>query len=352
MIALFQNNKLIAIDKDLLNLFNTDLTHLSEIISEIEINVAALKNENINILSKTFKVKEIPLLSLNNIKAFDFISTETNFEENLIKFNEETSVTEPLFEETTLQTPQNEPSFEEISTQTQQTEITELESLLQQASSTEETQKEKLPLTLEEKDKEIVISFENDLDEISKILSLDSEEAKKLIEEDLLNASKDLGIEIEPLKELFNELLSQIEKEKNSFKQAIKDSDYEKLHKISHFLKGAALNLRLSNIALILKTIDEQSKQQEPIEKIEHIINQFYLFIDKIKQTENKPQSDQSNQQKINIPEPIKNLIIQTIKEYLATQNEKKFKKDLKYIEKILNTKINSLEDLQNLVKV
>jgi hypothetical protein len=47
----------------------------------------------------------------------------------------------------------------------------------------------------------------------------------------------------------------------------------------------------------------------------------------------------------------MKELIVHVINEYLSTQNEKKFKKNLKYIEKMLNIKINSLKELQELVK-
>jgi len=413
MIVLLQKNKIIAVDKNLLNLFDSDLSHLNEIICPIELSVNSLKNETLNILSKNFKISEIPLLSTTDIKIFDLSlekeetldnqkSSETSeLEEIPVELPSSEKNTEPEIsvKETSLEkdlanltTAQENASETEKSSETSEleeipVELPSSEKNTEPEISVEETSLEKDLINLSSKisesaeepapfenkllqtqevseenkdststesektnetNKTIVISFEDEFDEISKILSLNSDKAKELISSDLKHASKDLGIEVETLEELFKTLLNQIEESKDQFNEAVSKKDYEALHRIAHSLKGAALNLRLSNIALILKTIDEKSKKGEPLEKIEFLIKQFYFFIDKITNTEKK----EENIQGIELSDFMKSSIEETVKNYLTTQNEKKFKKDLKYIKKILNIEINSVEELENLIKV
>ena len=154
-------------------------------------------------------------------------------------------------------------------------------------------------------------------------------------------------MDIETIKELYNELVNQIDTNKKAFYNAIKTKDYEEMHKISHLLKGASLNLRLSNLAIILKTIDEKSKEKISFDKLEFLVNNFYTFVNKVKTLELETNSSTPDK----MPAFVKELILETIKNYVETQNEKKLKKDLKYIEKLLNTKINSIEELQSIVK-
>ena len=204
---------------------------------------------------------------------------------------------------------------------------------------------------------EISITFEDEFEEIEKILSLNPNEAKKLILEDLQQAATDFEMDIDTIKELYDELISQIETSKEAFYKAIKAQDYEEMHKISHSLKGASLNLRISNLAIILKTIDEKSKENISFDKLEFLVNNFYEFVEKVKSLEEEAPAteetteESSNKTKKEIPGYLKDLILNTIKNYLSTQDEKRLKKDLKYIEKLLNVKINSIEELQQLVK-
>ncbi|MEO1927870.1 MAG: hypothetical protein ABGX26_04200 [Nautiliaceae bacterium] len=202
-------------------------------------------------------------------------------------------------------------------------------------------------INLGEESEEIEISFEDDLDEIKEILELSTAEFNKLIEEELQKASNELGIDIKDLRDWYLQLLEQIQEEKSTIYKNIKKADYDALHKNYHKLKGAALNLRLSKIAIILKKLDELSKDKEDINKIKKITDDFYLLF------ENKTKT--SSQEKDEIT-PIKNnflekIIIQTIQTYLKTQDEERFKKDKKYIEKVLGQKIESIEDLQKFVK-
>ena len=339
MIVLFKDNKIVGIDNNLLNLLNINLDNLSNIISEIELFIASKEKNKLNLQNHLFEINEIPLTSIENIKAFDLTkTTETKQEFNLeqlspnLQEHHEFNIEEPLLKieeplkntfETTIEQPIQEIKIPDLTIP----ETTENLIISEEEKPTNTPQEQ-----------EIVLSFEDNMDEINKILSLNEKEANKLISEDLKKASEDLGIDFQMINDLYKDLLNQFKNEKKSLYEAIEKQDYEKIHKIAHTLKGASLNLRLSNLALILKNIDEESKAYKPIEEIKFLIDKFYDFVDKI---------DKKNK----IPDNIKNLIILTIQEYLSSQNEKKFKKDLKYIEKLLNTKINSLEELQNLVK-
>jgi len=400
MIVIFKNDKIYAVDKRLLQNLNTTLENLNTVLSSIKLGLSYLENQKINIQNKEFNINQIDLLSVDNLKVFDLQETSTtedfipiepakehiqNDEFILNIENLKESETPKLsIEEVTPQIekePQfdlniNEPqpyqsteeitpniqyqfdlnikepkisqsSNEEISTQTKNEPQFDLN--LKESSQNTETQYQTPQLSENIKPIEegvIKINFENDYDEISKMLSMNKEEIQKLIKEDLEKASKDLGIDINTLNTLTNDLIKQINDNKNNFYEAIEKHDYKKLHELAHSLKGAALNLRLSNIALILKYIDEKSKAKENIDTIEYLIEKFYNFIDNI-----QPSSNKTINNNIKITPKIKNLIIKTIKNYTATQNRKKLKKDLQYIEKILGIKIDSIEELQNIIK-
>ncbi len=208
-----------------------------------------------------------------------------------------------------------------------------------------ETEKQDLSINNEENTSSlnniISLNFEDEFSEIEKMLNQSKEEASKNLEKELETAAKELEIDIDTIYDLKNELFEMLKQEKSNFFKALKTKNYIQLHKIAHKLKGAALNLRLSNLAYILKQIDEFSKSKKDLHKIEYLINKFYEYLDKL--SVNKPKNK--------IPKEIKSLILNTIEDYLTTQNEKKFKKDLKYIEKILNKKINSLEELEEIIK-
>jgi len=414
MIVIFKNDEIYAVDKKLLQDLNTNLENLNTILSSIKLSLSYLENQKINIQNKYFNVVQIDILSIDNLKVFD-LTEEISSKEEIIPIeehplNEEFSLEikepeiqpkpETIFPEISLSQTTQQNLEESLSKETSQVEISLPNNTLQsetlpEISLSEETlqpeisfsnntpQSETLPeISLSENTSQpeisisetipefntnleglqnqqpqqeniqpieegvIKISFENDYDEISNILSLNKEEIQKLIQEDLEKASKDLGVDLDLLNDLIKDLLKQINENKNAFYEAINNYDYEKLHKLAHSLKGAALNLRLSNIALILKYIDEKSKAKENIENIKYLIDKFYNFIENI-------QSSNINTNNVNLkitPE-IKNLIINTIKNYTATQNTKKLKKDLKYIEKILGIKIDSIEELQNIIK-
>ncbi len=348
MIVLYKDNKIIGADKELLDSLNVDLYNLSNKISELDLLIASYQNKPFSIDNFSFIVKEIPFISLENIKIFTLEeASQTAKELNLnMPLEEKISIfEEPQFEEPQISLEPQVSIEQQISMEPQistnlQIPIEETfnEPLVQTPETTLPQEKEIAPITSEE---EIQISFESNHSEVDEILSLNKEEANKLIADELHKAAEDLGIDYKTIYDLYIDLLKQFKDEKKAFYNAIEKEDYNSLHKIAHKLKGAALNLRLSKLALILKYIDEESKAKKPITEIKFLVDKFYDFVNKIDKGDSIKE----------IPESIKNLILLTIQNYLTTQNEKKFKKDLKYIEKILNIKINSLEDLQDLIK-
>ena len=343
MIVLLKNNKVIGADTNLLNKLNANLDNLSSKISQLELILSSFNGNELIIDNYAFNVEEIPLISLENLKAYN-LTESSNLKpqtEELLEL-EETLNTQPIIEEFENITKEFEPLNLEENLEEKKFEplnLEEKELINQEPLFIKEEKSSHEEMTPIE-EREIKISFESSLDEINEILSLNKEEANKLIAQELQKASQDLGIDYKTIHDLYLDLLKQIKEEKENLYNAIEKKDYENIHKIAHKLKGAALNLRLSKLAHILKYIDEESKAKKPIEEIRFLVDKFYNFVSKLETKNNKE-----------IPESIKNLILLTIKDYLATQNEKKFKKDLKYIEKILDTKINSLEELQELVK-
>jgi len=399
MILVIKNGKVIGVDKTLLKVLDADFSNISSLINSIELEIAALKNTDININNKPLKVIKKDLLSLENIEVFEFALLEKapTIQEEIqpIKTIEPLEQIEPLetikpieplepIEPITpIETTHTEelpaiekeelPTIEEFEEKITIEEVPSIEKISPEeikpiTPSTQETPKPKEEFNFEiETKKEIIeelpkqaieleiapkeetkeheeisISFEDEISEVEKILSLSNKEAKELIQNDLNQAKEELGIDDNMANELLEELFKQIESEKTSFHKALSNRDYDMIHKTAHKLKGAALNLRLSKLAYILKIIDEKSKQRASIDTLKKLINKFYEFFDKINE---KPTT------KPKIPTEIQQLIKKTLQEYLETQNEKKFKKDKKYIEKLLNTKINSIEDLKNILK-
>jgi len=397
MILVIKDGKITGIDKTLLKVLDVDLHNLSELINKIELEIAALQNKEIDLLNKKLKVAKKDLLTLEDISVYEMFLVEETQEITPIQPIETEIKIEP---EKTYISPEIEPIETEINIQEEiapikeeikpiQEEIPPIEPIIEitqeepkieiekptikQESIEEElanikpeieipsikTEEEKKPLQeqfeeakeeiippIEEKKEEpieISISFEDELSEVEKILAVSNKEAQEIIKNDLNQAKEELGIDDELANEFLEELYKQIEAEKSTFTKALSNSDYETIHKTAHKLKGAALNLRLSKLAYILKVIDEKSKQRTSIKTLKELIDKFYDFFNKIRGIKVKKPSS--------IPVEIQQLIKKTLQEYLETQNEKKFKKDKKYIEKLLNKKINSIEDLKNILK-
>jgi len=349
MIVIFKEDKIIAIEKSLLQLLNISLENINEILSTLKLSLSALNKTALSIGDKTFNIKEVSLISVEDIKIYDLQIIQT--QENIItsplaqepKLETQTTELPPLGEDL-LKTESNElpPLAQEPKLETQTTELPPLgEDLLK-------TESNELPPL----EGGIQLTFCDEFEEIRELLNMDEKEVAQLFKEDLDKASQDLGIDLPTLEELSKELIKQIEESKGRFQKALSKKDYEQLHKISHSLKGAALNLRLSNLALILKTIDEKSKTNEEIENIKTLIEKFYELVNNIKPVIYKELPE--NKYKfadIHISDEVKMLINKTIQRYLTTQNEKQLKKDLRYIQTILGVEINSIEDLKNIVK-
>ena len=384
MTVIFKDNQIQAVDKKLLEILECTLMDISAKISKLDVALNSLTNNTIQIDNKLFRVKQIETISIENFYIYQLQQTDSTIEENnILSSLDNTSFdiknsNEHVEEKSSLQHIFSD-DIKIISPDQQSNEISKSipaeeninTSPIQHQEKNDETNKNKTfdkeinePLipepakeeNLENKneikiteikpeDEEISITFEDEFKEIENILSLDNKEAKELILKDLQKAAKDFDMDLDSIKELYYDLINQIKTSKDDFYNAIKEKDYEALHKISHSLKGASLNLRISNLAILLKTIDEKSKENISFDKLEFLVNNFYAFVNKIEDF------DLSNTSNTQIPDYLKELILVTIKDYVSTQNEKKLKKDLKYIEKLLNKKINSIEELQDIIK-
>ena len=392
MLVISENNKITGVEKNLLEVLDIDLTSLSNIINILTLQLSSLQNTDIHINNKSFSVDEIEILSAKNIKIFNLkLKNENVFEEPETKeifknevlkeseiqndFNADDFLsiqTEKISPEPEVK-PQNEeiqpldiapkientpepsimPHIEEISPEP---EIKPQNEEIHSVESTPKTEQTSfLGIKTDKTEEEfstaqtdvIEITFEDDLEEVIEILK-NKKEFGNSVDTELKKASEELGIDYNELKNWYGQLIEQIIEEKNSIYKFLKEKDYNNLHKSYHKLKGAALNLRLSKIAIILKKLDELSKNRENIEKIKQITDDFYHLIE-------ETPNNEKNQAVINgiktTDRYIEDIVIKTIQTYLETQDEKRFEKDKVYIERLLNTKINNIEELKNIIK-
>ena len=453
MLVVIKNSEIIAVDKEFLQTTNTSLHSLSNMINTINLQLSSLQNETITLNNLNFSVKEIELVSSENLKIFD-LTLEASTAQNE---QPEQETIPPLMSEQELSSPENEqieqeiiptliPEQESSTAQNEQPEQETLPPLMPEeekieesflpkletesfgdikadllggtTSETEEKKSEfkptpviqteetikiseeestpsenepklnidikpepeeahtdqkpelktdqspsisidtKQPEEINEhslstfEEEEIEISFEDDLEEIREILE-NKTSFDEAVNTELKKASDELGIDLNELEEWYKQLIEQIKDEKKTIYKNLEQKNYNNLHESYHKLKGAALNLRLSKIALILKKLDELSKDKESIEKIKQITDEFYNLIENRQPA--KTTVDKETQKEKTVSEKpdkiIESIIIETIKNYLKTQNEAQFEKDKKYIEKLLNVKINSIEDLENIIK-
>ncbi len=359
MTIITKNGKIIAVDKKLIQSLNTDLSLLSSIINQLELQLSAITHKPLILNDQTFTVSKKELLTTENIEIFELIPSEVEKKVELSEILPKTvePKIEPLQNEEPLEiklgsgfeenfeTPLNEPKLDTLHDyKVENIELSKNFSIEEpvEVSPLQENKQEPAILPKEPEKMEISISFEDEFAEIEKMLNLTPEEAQKQLQSELETAAKELDIDYDTLYDFKEELFDMLNNEKQNLFKAIENKNYDEIHKIAHKLKGAALNLRLSNLALILKKIDELSKNKRDLHKIEYLSKKFYNFLEKIENVE-KP--------KPKIPKEIKQLILKTIDEYLSTQNEKKFKKDLQYIQKLLNVKVETIEDLQEIIK-
>jgi len=317
----YEDGKIVAISKNLLNQFNLSLEDVSKMITKIELEMAVLNQNSIELMNTIFKIKKEELLTLKNLDIYLFEKVEeTNIKTEInTQFLEKKEVSEDILD---VSIPKNE----EI--ENKNVEIIEEE----------------------EEEKPIVLDFEDNISECEKIFE-EKNNINDIIKKELQLATEELGINDEMANELFKDLLNQIINKKESFYKAIEENNYENLHKISHYLKGASLNLRLSNLAFIFKTIDEEAKNKSDINIIKNIVDKLYDYISPLVDIQNQQTDNATELKKVEINPKIKKFVLNTIRHYLETQDEQKFQKDKKNIEKLLNTKIDTINDLQQILK-
>ena len=199
-----------------------------------------------------------------------------------------------------------------------------------------------------EEDEEIELELIGEDKEVEKILNKDSKALREIINKELKDAREEMGLidDIEMLNELWIDLLKQIETEKKNFYKGIKDINYNLLHKTAHKLKGAALNLRISSFATVLKYIDELSKGREDIIVIKRYVDNFYQLLNKFKLSE----KFNFNENNINLS---KSKILFLIK-FLENCSDKKIKNNLDFLSKFLildKDLIDNCDKLKKLIK-
>jgi HPt (histidine-containing phosphotransfer) domain-containing protein len=338
---IYENGKIIAISKELLNLLNVSLEEISHIINKIKLETALLNKNEIEILNYKFNVKKEELLTLKNLDVYILKITETIQTLKITEISPNTTETSLSMEDNLLKISPKK-TYQEPVCENKQS----IEKDLVQISTKEEISPaaEQIPELNIPEEKPIELNFEDNISECEKIFE-QKNRINEIIKEELSIATKELGIDENLANELFEDLLNQIINKKEALFKAIENKDYESIHKIAHFLKGASLNLRLSNLAFIFKTIDEESKNKTDIDVIKDIAVKLYDYIAPLINKEIK-----SNKEIIIEPK-IKNFVINTIRYYLETQDEKKFHQDKKHIEKLLNIKIDSLNELEKILK-
>jgi len=402
---ILENEKVIGVSHQFLNKFNLNsledlLSHKNE-IAKIFSNIYT--DQTINFFNTEITVNKISFLGIKNIELLkitilsDTKKSISNFdeEEMIIKLDplEETISKDYQFEnhqnkkethdnteinlnfEKSLQIDTNieiEKEFQniindlsepdKINALDQINEIAEEKTIktneLKQSDINKNKKEDLLNTSLSQKEnKKIQLFFEDEISKVKKVLNIDKDlfYLDKQVKQEINNAKEELGLDENWLKNMTIKTLQEIEEEKKAFYYAIKEKDYNKIHSLSHRLKGAALNLRLEKIAFTLKTIDELSKKQEDIKYIQQIVDLLYQYIEKIKNILSDKKEKKDNNltkenkaiQNIHLTDKQKTIILK----YLQTATPEKFKKDKKFLQKMLNIKgINSLEDLKKLL--
>ncbi len=117
------------------------------------------------------------------------------------------------------------------------------------------------------------ITLPNDL----KLIAKPVDEIRKEIEEGIKKGAAEFGMDVNEFKhELLPELLSQIDNAKDKLLEYAEKGDYEAIDKLSHSVKGAALNMRVDILGLPLQEINRATRRREPMEHIKAYIKYFY----------------------------------------------------------------------------
>ena len=101
------------------------------------------------------------------------------------------------------------------------------------------------------------------LDEtFTKYLKFDNSNKDKF---DFEVCANEIGLPVDTIKKIITKFITSIDKDLEDLQNSIDNNDYERITNISHKIKGAALNLRINDITLYTKSIEEQSINKENI---------------------------------------------------------------------------------------
>ncbi len=272
----------------------------------------AMYNENIfeDIKSKIRFSASLYICSRDAEKIADFTATlkkpflPTDLVELFLKLAKEIDSSEPKTEE--------EPEFDEVEELEEfNDQEMELEEEAIQSDAFEELslEEEELDITLDdeislEEDLEDIgdledldeldeeFSFEEELDTAESVL--DDEEAQKvkdLLEEtseevveeyDAEYVAKELGLSLEEVEEFIQDFIVQAKEFKEELYNSAQESDLDTVQKLSHKLKGVAINLKIQEAQDTLEIINKSSNPEE----IKSSLDDFYVLIEKLSKTD------------------------------------------------------------------
>jgi len=116
---------------------------------------------------------------------------------------------------------------------------------------------------------------EKKLDEVfSKYLNKNTGEIKEVdVSYSLEDASQNMGLDSAIVKTIVSNFCNSIDKDLESLEDAITQKDFEQIENSSHKIKGAALNLRMEQVAKFAQNIEESSKEKKEQNIKESFVN-------------------------------------------------------------------------------
>ncbi|WP_024790016.1 hypothetical protein [Lebetimonas sp. JH292] len=76
MLIVYENGKIIALGKNLLNTLNITLEEMSQVITRLELEMAVLNKKSIQIKNNIFKITKENLITLKNLDIFQLEKNE------------------------------------------------------------------------------------------------------------------------------------------------------------------------------------------------------------------------------------------------------------------------------------
>ncbi|MCF8111386.1 MAG: Hpt domain-containing protein [Desulfobacteraceae bacterium] len=96
---------------------------------------------------------------------------------------------------------------------------------------------------------------------------------------------EDMGLDPEQYRELLRMFIENTRREIYEIKEALRDNDLNRVEKLAHSFKGAAVSLGLDQIAAAGEAIRDMVRNEHDFKNIESLINKIIQEIDGLSQT-------------------------------------------------------------------